>query len=247
MDSVVTAPWEDLVLRAIDERIAALGISSPHAAATVSTVSGDGLRVWVVRDGSSVAVPVKCLGHVRPQPDDRVLMARVENPVARRRDDPSAGQEWCVIGVSSRVTAPGIPVSYNYAQVTGTNVSTSIVNLPGDPSFSWTKLFDDTDFTAFLSFTNYVTVNNAAVGGYLGFTKDGVQTQYKMAEIESGSVAARFGPKHWRTIPDGVSPTPLAAGQYTVNLMWARTQGPGTLNMTTADDHASALVWELGA
>jgi hypothetical protein len=201
------------------------------------------LSATVVVDGATVGVPVKVAGHVWPVAGDRVILVRV-GP-RRTPGESYAGEEWCVLGVTSRTVGPNVAI-INYPQVTGTNTSASVVNLPGDPSFTWTKQRSDSPFAMYLSFTTFLSVNNASVAGYLGFTKDGVQTQYKICEMENGAFAARFGPAHWREIPDAVTPTPLAAGTYTVNLMWARPQGPGTLNMATSDDHASALVLELG-
>lgn len=244
----MTTPWTELIHQALNERIAALGVSSPAAAGTVSTVATDRLSVSVIRDGSTLAVPVKCLGHVWPRPDDRVLMVRVENPTLRNRDEPGPGQEWCIIGVTSRVVGSAPPETLNFALSTGTNTSASVVDLPGAPSFPWTKRYDDTPTTMFLSFTNFLSINNASVGGYLRFLhEDGTSTTFQLCEIENGALAARFGPAHWRTIPDAGVSTPLAAGNYTVNLRWARTAGAGTLNTASPDDHASALAWELGA
>jgi hypothetical protein len=241
----VTAPWADQVLQIVEERIARLALTTAGRGGTVQEVATDRLSATVVVDGATLGVPVKVAGHVWPLAGDRVILV----PVGPRRQpgEAYAGEEWCVVGVTSRAVGPNVAV-VNYPQTTGTNTSSSIVNLPGDPSFTWTKRSDSTPFAMYLSFTTFLSVNNASVAGYLGFTNAaGTQTQYKMCEIENGSLAARFGPAHWRQIPDAVSPTALPAGPYTVNLMWARPQGPGTLNMATSDDHASALVLELGA
>lgn len=232
-------------MRLLEERINRLALNSANAAGTVQDVATDRLVATVIVDGANLGVPVKFAGHVWPVAGDRVILARV-GP-RRQPGETSAGEEWCIVGVTSRAVGPNLAVM-NYPQTTGTNTSSSVVNLPGDPSFTWTKQRDASGFAMYLSFTTYLSVNNASVAGYLGLTNAaGSQTQYKMCEIENGAFAARFGPAHWRQIPDGVSPTTLPAGVYTVNLMWARPQGPGTLNMTTGDDHASAMVLELGS
>lgn len=240
----MTAPWSDQMLRSIEERIARLALLAAGAGGTVQEVATDRLSARVVVDGSTIGVPVKVAGHVWPLAGDRVALLRI-GP-RRKPGEDFPGEEWCVLGVTSRTIGPNVAVM-NYPQTAGTNVSATIVNLPGDPSFTWTKRADATPVAMYLSFTTFLSVNNASVGGYLGFTTNGVQTIYKLAEVENGVLAARFGPAHWRQIPDATTPTALPAGVYDVNLMWARPQGPGTLNMATSDDHASALVLELGA
>lgn len=237
--------WPDQMMQMVRESVDRLSLTSAGAAGTVSAVNATRLSATVVVDGSTIGVPVKVAGHVWPVAGDRVALLRIG--VRRKPGESYSGEEWCVVGVTSRPVGPNLAIQ-NYPQVTGTNTSSSVVNLPGDPSFSWTKLADATPVAMYLSFTTFLSVNNASVAGYLGFTNaGGTQVTYKMCEIENGALASRFGPAHWRQIPDPVTPTPLAAGLYTVNLMWARPQGPGTLNMATSDDHASALVVESGS
>lgn len=231
-------------MQMVEDSVNQMSLTAAGAAGTVQAVATNRLSATVTVDGSTVPVPVKVAGHVWPLPEDRVALLRI-GP-RRKPGEDFPGEEWCVVGVTDRIVGPNLAIG-NFPLTTATNTSTSVVNLPGNPSFTWTKRSDTTPAGMYLSFSTWVTVNNAATGGYLGFTKDGVQTQYLIAEKESGSVAARFGPSDWRQIPDATTPTPLAAGDYTVNLMWARTQGPGTLNTATSDDHASALVLEMGA
>jgi hypothetical protein len=241
----MTAPWSDKMLRVVEERIARLALMAAGAGGTVQDVATDRLSARVVVDGSTIGVPVKVAGHVWPLAGDRVALLRI-GP-RRKPGEDFPGEEWCVVGVTSRTIGPNIAIM-NFPLTTANNTSASIVNLPGDPSFTWTKRADATPVAMYLSFTTFLSVNNASVGGYLGFTNAaGTQVTYKLAEVENGQLAARFGPAHWRQIPDATTPTALPAGEYTVNLMWARPQGPGTLNTATSDDHASALVLELGA
>lgn len=237
------------MLRFVEEHIDRLALAAANVSAVVQEVDPTRLSATVVFDGSTVGVPVKVLGHVWPMAGDRVLVSRV-GPRRRRKspDEAYAGEEWVVVGVSSRATGPNF-AALNFPQTSGTNTSATIADLPSNPTMTFTKRLDTSPLLLFLSFTAYITVNNASMGAWLTFTQGSFFSQIKMVEIENGSVGARFGPATFRVAPDDLgtpdAPT-LAAGTYEVKPQWARLTGAGTLNMTTGDDHGSMLVMELG-
>lgn len=237
--------WQDQMMRVVRESIDRMSLTAAGAAGTVSAVDASRLSATVVVDGSTVGVPVKVAGHVWPVAGDRVALLRVG--VRRRPGESYGGEEWCVVGVTSRPCGPNTAM-VNYPQVTGTTVTTTVTDIPGSPSFTFTKQRDSTPLAMYACLTAFVNGTSSNAACHLGFTDaSGTQTRYRLADVAGSVSLARFPSGGWRQIPDAVSPTPLAAGPYTVNIMWARSKGTGTVTCGTADDHASAIVIEMGS
>jgi hypothetical protein len=217
----------------VDERINELGLSTPAAAGLVSTVDTSRLRAFVVRDGSTVPVPVKLNGVVWPQPDDRVLMLRTENPQGRDRDRPSAGQEWTIVAVTSRVIGPNFG-SVSQASTAGTIASSTPVALPGTPAFTFTKRWDTTPLLISGGYTSFLT-GGAAGEAVCSLRFVGATTQtYTLWTAGQPGNGTRDCFYASRGIPDATYTSPLPSGGYTVTLMWSRTTA-GTLNQNTVD------------
>jgi hypothetical protein len=234
------------MLRFVEEHIDRLALAAANVSGVVQDVDPTRLSATVVFDGSTVGVPVKVLGHVYPLAGDRVLVSRV-GPRRRRKspDEAYAGEEWVVVGVSSRVTGPNVAVA-NFSQGTGTVSSSTIIDLPGTTTTSFYKRFDDTALLLYLAFTNEVTVANSTLAAYLTFTQGSLFSQIKMAEIESVLANAAFGPAHFRVAPDPAGAPTFGSGYWDVKVQWARSAGTGTFNSAAGKDHASLLVMELG-
>lgn len=235
--------WPDQMLELIDRRVRSLSLASAGAAGTVQVVAPDRLSAQVVVDGATVGVPVKVAGHVSLVAGDRVALLRIGE--RRLPGENYVGEEWCVVGVTSRVDGLNIAVA-NFSLTAGTNTSASIVDLPGTPTVLFTKRMDATPLLMYLSFTISRTVANAAVGAYLIFTQGALFTQIKIAEIESAVGSARFGPCHFRVAPDVGGAPLLGSGTWEVKAQWARASGAGQLDAFAGKDHGSIAVIELG-
>lgn len=229
----------------VDERVRRLSLASAGAAGTVQGVATDRMSATVVVDGSTLGVPVKVAGHTSPVAGDRVALLRI-GP-RRQSSESYGGEEWCIVGVTSRPAAAPNYGYLNYPMTTGTTVTATVVNLPGNPSFTFTKRSDSTPVAMFgsMSARSNATDSNAAL--HLGFTDQfGVQVIYRIADIRIEVATTRAFPHGWRVIPDPVNTATMLAGPYTVNLMWARSVGASTISCTTGSDHASAFVMEMG-
>lgn len=234
------------MLRFVEEHIDRLSLAAANVSGVVQNVDPTRLSATVVIDGSTVGVPIKCLGHVQPLAGDRVLVSRV-GPRRRRKapDEAYAGEEWCVIGVSSRVAGPNMVVS-NFSAATGSISSGTIADYPGTTTTQFYKRSDATPLLLYLSFTTEVITSNSTLAAYLTLTQDATFSQVKIAEIESVLANAAFGPAHFRVAPDPAGAPTFGSGLWDVKVQWARSAGTGTFNTAAGKDHASLLVMELG-
>lgn len=205
----------------------------PIGVGRVSSVQPDAMRAMVVERGAGLAIEYKVAGGVHPVPGDRVGLAQY-------------GSEWYVVDVLDRVGGPPAGgVSQNAP--TGNYASSTPANYPGTPAFSFTKRWDTTPMLVFAGLTWFDTVALNTLGCSLGFTdQDGTQTVYTIWKVEGGGANTRVGYSHSRIIPDPTYTDPLPAGLYTVNLMWWRAAGTGTLNTTNNVDWGSAFAVEMG-
>jgi len=227
----MTAPYNDALLRTI-ELVVSQRTPKGTDVGTVVSVQTTNMRCMVIFDGATVATPVKVASSTHCQADDRVGLTRY-------------GSDWYVTDILNRVGGPnGAGVSQ--AGQSGTTTSTTATNLPGNPSFTWSKRWDLTPMLLCTSLSLYSTGVISAWGAALGFTGSGaVQTVYTVWTVEGGALNTRLGYSFQRIIPDPVSTSPLPADDYTVNVMWFRAAGTGTLNQNTSD-YVSASVLELG-
>lgn len=234
------------MLRFVEEHIGRLALTAANVSGVVQQVAPDRLSATVVLDGSTVGVPVKVLGHVWPMAGDRVLVSRVGT--RRRRQTPDeayAGEEWVVVGVSSRVVGPNVAVS-NFSLANGTKTDATIADLPGTPVVDFWKRMDATSLLLYLSFSVSRTVANATLAAYLILTQGSTFAQIKMAEIESAVGSAKFGPAHFRVAPDPAGAPTFGSGLWQVKAQWARSAGTGQLDAFAGKDHGSIVVMELG-
>jgi hypothetical protein len=222
--------YPDALYRTITD-IVARNLSRVTDVGTVASTQSATMRAMVIFDGATVATPVKVAGAVHCRAGDRVGLTKYAS-------------DWYVTIVTNRIAGPNA-AGVNLSVPTGNTTTTTVANLPGDPSFTFTKRWDSSPLLMCGGTTAFTTAT-ASMGFYLGLTVLGVQTTYLMSELESGP-GVRFGATTVRILPDAVSPAVVPAGEYTVNLMWARTTGGGTVGTNSPDDHAPAYLLELGA
>lgn len=212
---------ETELVRYIDARIRTMqrhDIVKGTAAADSSTGSN---TVMVIMDGSALAVPVKLLGGFQVYTDDRVALVRY-------------GSEWVVIGTFNR-SQLGLTRS-EQAFSSGSTSSGTPASMPGWSAPTFTKAFDNTHVLCVLDLSCYVTVA-ASTGTVIWVRINGVDRQTTSHFFGSVSQHMAFGGQQiWE---DGVIP----AGAYTVDLLWERYTGTGTIN-TDSNDHGKILVWE---
>jgi len=220
--------YPDALLRTIETVVRRL-VPHTNDVGTVVSVQAVNMRAMVIFDGATVATPVKVAGHVHCRPGDRVGLTK-------------RASDWYVDIVTNRIGGPNA-AGVNVAVPTGSTSSATPTNLPGDPSFPFTKRWDNTPLMLCGSATAY-TLATSSLGLYLGLTLAGTQTTYLMWELESPA-GVRFGTSTTRILPDADYSAVVPAGDYTVNVMWACTIGTA-VNTNTDDDHASAYLLELG-
>lgn len=196
----------------IDQRIA---VSRARDRAIGSIVSRDttGPGAQVVFDGSTVAVPVKCVGNVFCQPGDRVLLDRY-------------GTEWIITNAFSSLALGEASVNTFGPAVTVTLTSTTYVDMVDVPAATFTKFFDGSfirfQFNAQQFVTNTVTrvqyaLRLTATSGADGYTATDYPMNFYAAA--TGSTFIHFGTTATGRI------TGVPAGQFSVQARWKRISG----------------------
>lgn len=225
----MTGEWTARQLQAIDQRIAVAAQKFTDVGVVVS-VSTDRQRAMVTAESATVAVPVKVSGTVWCQAGDKVGLTRY-------------GAEWYVTAILNRIQGPNVG-ALGGVGVSGSVTSGTPVNVPGDPSFTWTKRWDATPITLFAGLSFFISTAAASCAVSMRFAGPTTVT-YKVWEQEPSNQLERYGWSHMRDIPDATDTSPLPAGTYTVNLQWYRTTGTGTIQQNN-DDWYSAWVQEGG-
>jgi hypothetical protein len=114
----------------IAEEAVARAQSDTSAVGTIVSVQSDALLAQVVFDGSGGAIPCLVGAHVSCVDNDRVGLQKF-------------GSEWVVMVNLGNLRWPGA-AGYSAAASTGTAPVGSWSNLPGSPSFTFTKRWDTT-------------------------------------------------------------------------------------------------------
>ena len=197
----------------------------------VNSVTPDRLRAVVTMADATAGSPVKVAGGCWCRPGDKVGLTRY-------------GSEWYVTDVLSRVVGANF-ASYAGASAGGNTASTTPVNMPGSPSFAFTKQWSGSPMLLGMWTSLFQSVAAGQISLHLAFVDaNSVTTTYQVyAHAEAGN-GARELLGGARPIPDVNYTSPLAAGLYTVRLQWATAAGQINQNVS---DWASAQVTEGGA
>lgn len=197
---------------------------------TVNTVMPDRLRATVTLADATAASLVKVAGGCWCRPGDKVGLTRF-------------GSEWYVTAVLNRVVGANF-ASTSVASTGGNTTSTTPVDMPGAPTFLFTKQWDLSPHLLGFWISQFHTVAAGDVGLHLAFVNAaGAATTYRVYGHGEGNAGIREALGGTRAIPDATYPTPLPAGQYTVRLRWST--AAGQVNQNT-DDWSSASVLEGG-
>lgn len=197
----------------------------------VNTVTSDRLRATVTMANATAASLVKVAGNCWCRPGDKVGLTRY-------------GAEWYVTHILSRVAGPNV-AGYGRASAGGNTTSASAVDMPGAPTFPFTKQWSGTPMLLGMWSSLFQSVSAGTISLHLTFVDvDAASTTYLVyAHGEAGN-GARELLGGTRPIPDAVYTSPLAAGPYTVRLRWST--AAGQINQNTAD-WMSAQVIEGGS
>ncbi len=219
--------YNETWLAIMDQRVRA-GQQTTQTMATVVATDPVALRLYVVVDGASLSTPVKLAGHVQAQPGDRVALTRY-------------GADWVAMGNLSRIGGPNIG-SVSVVGSAGTTSAASYSDLPGTPSFTFTKRWTNTGMLLFASMSCYTTQNDSYLQVALKFTEasSGAVTTYLMFKERWSTALERAVWSHCRPVAGG-----LAAGVYDVRPQWQRQAGTGVIT-ENADDWVSAFAIESG-
>lgn len=199
----------------------------------VNTVTADRLRATVTMADATAASLVKVAGNCWCRPGDKVGLTRF-------------GSEWWVTAVLSRVTAAGPSTGGFFGTSPGGNTtSTSPVDMPGTPTFAFTKHWTATPLILGCLSSVFHSTTTADCSLHLAFVDAAaVTTTYLVYEHAEGNAGIRNTIGGFRRIPDATYTSPLPAGDYTVRLRWSTASG--TINQNT-DDGTSAMAIEGGA
>lgn len=215
------------VVTLIDQRIAAAQ-RTERAVGTVVTVDSSLLRATVTFDGSALAVPVRVAGGVSVVAGDRVTLDRY-------------GSDW-VVTACFAVRWPACE-GLNGASGSGTTTSGVWVRMPGDPEFAFVKRWADTRVEATVATSAYVAGSAATrmtAGVRFVPAAGGASTDAHVVQYYFNATLDH------RAFSGTQLVSGLAAGVYTVQLVWARVGGSGTLTQDTGD-WLSAVCREVAA
>lgn len=201
--------WTADQLAIIDQRIAAAR-DEPIAFGTVVTADLSILRATVTFDGSATAVPVKMFGHAKAVAGDRVGLVR-------------HGRDWVITGVM----ADRWPESRGYHALSagGSMSSTTPADLPGSPSFTFTKRWDHTYVEMQINSAVHTDTAGCVAVFQLRAVEIGVSYNIAWLEMQVAFAPANVAGCHPRV---GVP-----AGVHTVKGQWARWAGTGSLIQNT--------------
>lgn len=197
----------------------------------VNTVTPDRLRATVTMADATAASLVKVAGGCWCRPGDKVGLVRF-------------GSEWYVTEILSRVAGPNF-ASYAAAAGGGNTTSAAAVDMPGAPTFSFTKQWAGSPVLLGMWSSLFQTLASGLISLHLTFVDaEAVSTTYLVyAHTEAGN-GARELLGGTRDIPDATYTSALPAGPYTVRLRWST--AAGQINQNSADWN-SAQVTEGGS
>lgn len=205
----------------IDQRIRA---QQQMTRAIGSCVNRDttGPGAQVLFDGSTVAMPVKVLGHVFLAPGNRCVLDRY-------------GSDWVVTGSWS---ALGLGEARRVTLASGTSgamTSASFIDLTEFGTFTFTKIYDNTMIRCGMEVGGFCTGSGSTGARYglrLAPTDAGssyTATDYNCTTLYWNSTNVHL--QNYSTL----AVLSVPAGTYTVTMRWRRNAGSGSIFVDTAD------------
>lgn len=167
----------------------------------------------VIIDGSTQAIPVKIVGSVTAFDGDRVILNRV-------------GSDWVVM--ASFVKRPLGSATYGGTSFSSGNTSSgSYGDLPGSPSVSVTKAYNDTDLRVHIVMSAFATNVGAQV-------RVGVSIPEQAVLANVGNFFYNVNNTHLTVAGIGLVPG-VNAGTLTVKGQWLLSGGVGPINVDSGD------------
>jgi hypothetical protein len=213
------------LIQMMDDRIR-LHDQATSLMGTVVTRDTSGTGATVLFDGSIVAAPVKCMGHVHCRPGDRVALSL-------------HGSDWLIYGSFS---GPGYGEASSaidgLPSTTGGLTSSSFTDLTEFGTFVFTKFYDNTFVRMGMSVGAYVTTAGdtrvawglrlSPTSGAVGYTATDYRIVYAFFH---NTTVHQSASGMWRNLS-------IPAGTYTVSARWRRASGSGTI-FADANDYYS--------
>lgn len=199
-------------------RVTHFGTVTDRATGSLDPDGANGATV--VLDGSpGTTVPVKCFASVLVAGGDRVGLVKF-------------GGDWIIVG---NYTGRALADAFTDAGVSGSadNTTTTIIDMPGSPAVTYTKMRDDTIMRFRVALTMQSTTSTAATVPLVGVrvtSADGV-TAYDqdVGFYVFTSISRAFFARE----REASSAHP--AGVYTATGRWRRNSGASTLTINSGD------------
>lgn len=217
--------WGADLIAMIDQRIR-LAFKADKASGTVVARDSSGYEAQVLFDGSTTAVPVKCVGNVFCRDGDRVVLNRY-------------GSDWVIVGAfvgaglgEARRRWDGLP------STTAPMTSGAWVDLTEFGTFGFTKAYDSTYVRCGMLWSGRGTATNTRVafGVRLTATEGGegyTPIDYTVGTALIYAANARVLAYSATRLTGG--PGGLPAGTYTATYRWRRAAGTGDVISDTFD------------
>jgi hypothetical protein len=242
----MTLPVVGDPIELIDQRIAkALASGNDTATGVITSVASDGLHANVTFDGSAVAAPVLVAGHVTAFEGDRCVLQRFggnkvrdERPTDERLGDRVG--EWVVMAVVGVRRSLG-SCFINQAAGSGQRTANSWTNMPGSPTMTLVKAYDQTTVLAAMTWSGFG--DNIGTVVEWGMTKDGGATTDKFGDFQVANTTGSPFSDRQPGLTGFYRYTGLPKGTYPFVMRWKLPAGVYFEQDT--GDWLSALAWEV--
>jgi hypothetical protein len=212
--------FDEDTMRLIDQRIRAAQLKD-RGWGTCSQRDTVGPGAQVVFDGSTVAMPVKVLGHVLMQAGDRCVLDRY-------------GSDWIVVGSFSQL---GLGAAEKFAfgpSPNETTTSGTFVDLVAMTPFQFDKVYDFTNIRIMTETAAYASTVPTSARWGLRLTPLDAGSSYTPVDLNMSYVSWTVANNH-ATGYGGQLLTGVPAGSYSCQVRWRRANGTGTVTVDTND------------
>jgi hypothetical protein len=210
--------YDESLIQLVDQRIR-LNQQQTRALGTCVNRDDVGPGCLVLFDGSTVAVPVKVLGHVMLLANQRCALERF-------------GTEWIVVG-AFEAPALGMARSYEFASTMNTSSGT-YVDCDGLTPFTFVKYRDTTSVVINYSAMAFSNTTATGVRFALRFTQTEGDTPYTPVDYNGPAIFWSQVAHLSSCVEFGVGAA-MPAGKYTAQQRWRRTAGAGDPSANSTD------------
>jgi hypothetical protein len=212
--------YDENLIALVDQRLRAHQ-QTTQAQGTCVDRAHTGPGANVLFDGSTVAMPVKVLGTVFMQQNDRCVLTK-------------HGSDWVVTGAWAALGLGEASHSEFGQSPSDTTTSSSYVDCGQIGSFIFTKIYDGTYVRFATSAGCYTTATATTVHFALRLTPTDPLNPYAATDHSTSFIYFNTASQHMSHYGTVRSPD-VPHGGYTVQLRWRRGSGSGTLTMDAGD------------